>query len=51
MFFPDPQHLIPDEIPTKKEGKNCCLTFFCSHKVYKIENILFARIQTKFLAN
>jgi hypothetical protein len=57
MFIPDPGSRIPDlgsRIPdpktsTKERGeKNCCLTFFCSHKFHKIENyFIFEMLKKK----
>jgi hypothetical protein len=49
LIFTHPGSRIPDpKAATKERGeKNCCHTFFCSHKFHKIENYLFLKCLSK----
>jgi hypothetical protein len=54
LIFTDPGSQIPDpETATKEMGeKNCCYTFFCSHKFHSIENyFIFEMAKKKIWTN
>jgi hypothetical protein len=43
MFIPDPKTAAKE----RGEKKNCCHTFFCSHKFHIIENYFIFEMQKK----
>jgi hypothetical protein len=56
MFIPDPDFSpswIPDLKTATKERdeKNCCSTFFCSHKYHNIVNYFIPELEKKIWAN
>jgi len=54
MFIPDLGSRIPDPKQQQKRGvkKNCCHTFFCSHKFHKIVHyFIFEMLKKKLLAS